>query len=170
LRTRRSLFGIHLGMEAFPSSTRIVYLRSDASRKKVDFSVKGEISASCIGRSSDVIKDFFSECQTEYLKLVKKKTSIFGRHNGEWKKTMTMDTKQLDTVILNEEKKTALLDDVKFFLDLQSQAWYQGRGVVRISAALPELALFPHLTGSGRCSSFMHAFSSMVVHLPLLPA
>jgi hypothetical protein len=34
-----------------------------------------------------------------------------------------------------------LLDDVKSFLDLQSQAWYQGRGVVRISAALPELAI-----------------------------
>jgi len=88
--------------------------------------VKREISASCIGRSSDVIKDFFSECRTEYL--VKNKTSIFGRHNGEWEKTMTMDTKQLDTVILNEEKKTALLDDVKSFLDLQSQAWYRGRG------------------------------------------
>jgi hypothetical protein len=62
MRTRRSLFGIYLGMEAFSSGTRIVYLRSDTSRKKVDFSVKGEISASCIGRSSDVIKDFFSEC------------------------------------------------------------------------------------------------------------
>jgi mitochondrial chaperone BCS1 len=87
------------------------------------FFPKEEISVSCIGRSPTVLKDLFSECRTEYLKLVKNKTSIFEHHNGDWRKTRIVDIRELDTFILNKEKKTALLDDAKSFLDLESPAW-----------------------------------------------
>lgn len=93
------------------------------------FISKQEISVSCIGRSPTVLKDLFSECRTEYLKLVKNKTSIFGHRNGSWKTTRIVDIRELDTVILDKKKKTALLDDVKSFLDLDLQAWYSMYGI-----------------------------------------
>ncbi|KIN03305.1 hypothetical protein OIDMADRAFT_39687 [Oidiodendron maius Zn] len=65
------------------------------------FFLREEISVSCIGRSLKALKDLFS---------------------NDWKKTKAVDIRQLDTVILNNKRKMALLDDVKSFLDLQ--AWY----------------------------------------------
>jgi hypothetical protein len=60
---------------------------------------------------------------------VKNKTSIFEHQDGDWNKTGTMDIRQLDTVIINGEKKTALLNDVQSFLDPPSRAWYSQRGI-----------------------------------------
>ena len=40
-----------------------------------------------------------------------------------------IDIRPLDTVILDEEKKTALLEDIKAFLDPEIRAWYSRRGI-----------------------------------------
>jgi chaperone BCS1 len=88
-----------------------------------------EISVSCIGRSPGVLREFFSECRAEYLNLLKNKTSVFEHRDGDWKKTRAIDIRPLDTVILDEKKKTALLEDIKAFLDPQTRAWYSRRGI-----------------------------------------
>ena len=88
-----------------------------------------EISVSCIGRSPGVLREFFSECRAEYLKLVKDKTSVFEHRDGDWKKKRAIDIRPLDTVILDEKKKTALLEDIKAFLDPETRAWYSRRGI-----------------------------------------
>lgn len=90
---------------------------------------KEEVSVSCIGMSPAILRDLFSECRTEYLKLVKNKTSIFENNGCDWKLTNTVDIRELDTVILSREKKTALLDDIKYFLNPESRAWYTARGI-----------------------------------------
>jgi len=88
-----------------------------------------EVSVSCIGRSPGVLREFFSECRAEYLNLVKNKTSVFEHRDGDWKKTRAIDIRPLDTVILDEKKKTALLNDIQAFLDPQTRAWYSRRGI-----------------------------------------
>lgn len=88
-----------------------------------------EISVSCIGRSPGVLREFFSECRAEYLKLLKNKTSVFEHRDGDWRKTRAIDVRPLDTVILDEKKKTALLEDIQAFLDPQTRAWYSRRGI-----------------------------------------
>ncbi|KAH6698441.1 BCS1 N terminal-domain-containing protein [Leptodontidium sp. MPI-SDFR-AT-0119] len=88
-----------------------------------------EISVSCIGRSPDVLRELFSECRAEYLKLVKNKTSVFEYRDGGWKKTRAIDKRPFDTVILDETKKTALVEDIKAFLDPGTRAWYSRRGI-----------------------------------------
>jgi chaperone BCS1 len=90
---------------------------------------KEEISVSCIGRSTKILKDLFSECRLEYLKLVEKKTKVFKHPDGNWQKTKTMDIRQLDTIILNEKKKKALLNDIKSFLDPESRTSYSRCGI-----------------------------------------
>lgn len=93
------------------------------------FFPKEEISVSCIGRSPKILMDLFSECRIEYLKFVEKKTSVFKHPDGNWQKTKTMDIRQLDTIIFDEQKKTALLNDIKTFLDPTSRAWYSQCGI-----------------------------------------
>jgi len=88
-----------------------------------------EISVSCIGRSPDVLKELFSECRVEYLKLVKNKTSVFEYRDRGWKKTRAINKRPLDTVILDEQKKKALVEDIKDFLDPETRAWYSQRGI-----------------------------------------
>ncbi|KAH7304873.1 hypothetical protein BKA65DRAFT_205254 [Rhexocercosporidium sp. MPI-PUGE-AT-0058] len=119
--TRRNLFSIRLGMGAFLSITRIVCSRFGASRKKAECSARRRSQVSCIGRSPGVLKEFFSECRAEYLNLLKNKTSVFKHRDGDWEKTRAIDIRPLDAVILDEKKKTALLEDIKAFLDLKHE-------------------------------------------------
>jgi chaperone BCS1 len=113
------------GSFSFWYKNRLLTFRSMQNENR--FFPKEEISVSCIGRSSQVLKDLLNECRTEYLRLVKNKTSIFKHRNGDWDKVRAVDIRQPNTVIINEEKKTALLEDIKCFLE--SQAWYSGQGI-----------------------------------------
>ncbi|EQL29130.1 hypothetical protein BDFG_08197 [Blastomyces dermatitidis ATCC 26199] len=42
-----------------------------------------EVSVSCFGRSPEILREFFSDCRTEYLKAIQKKTSVFEHRDGE---------------------------------------------------------------------------------------
>ena len=64
-----------------------------------------------------------------HLKLVKNKTSIFKHRNGEWTKIRAADIRQLDVVILNEQKKAELINNIKLFL--KAKAWYSARRIPR---------------------------------------
>lgn len=88
-----------------------------------------DMSISCIGKSSNILKDLLNECRTTYLASLKSKTSIFKhkRQSGDWNKTEPVDIRQSNTLILNEVKKTALLKDIDDFLE--SRAWYSAQGI-----------------------------------------
>ncbi|KAF4626888.1 hypothetical protein G7Y89_g11268 [Cudoniella acicularis] len=98
-------------------------------QKEVRFCQEEAISVSCIGRSPEVLRQLFSECRTEYLNLIKNKTSVFEHRNGDWKRTTARDIRPLDTVILNEKVKRDLMKDIKSFLDPKSRQWYSERGI-----------------------------------------
>ncbi|KAK1690428.1 mitochondrial chaperone bcs1 [Colletotrichum godetiae] len=87
------------------------------------------MTISCIGRSSKVLRDLMNECRLEYLKRSEGKTSIFEHHNNGWKKTTTRDVRPIETVIMNEELKQILLEDVRSFLDPEARSWYANRGL-----------------------------------------
>lgn len=97
--------------------------------KEVSFHKEEELSVTCLGRSSKILKEFFSECRAEYLKLAQNKTSIFEHRNGNWKKIMARDIRPISTVIMNEQEKMTLVKDIEAFLDPQSRAWYSQRGI-----------------------------------------
>lgn len=64
---------------------------------------KEEISISCIGGSSEILREFFNNCRTKYLKFIQRKTSVFEHHDGEWRKAKERDIRPISTVIMNEE-------------------------------------------------------------------
>ncbi|KAL4412155.1 mitochondrial chaperone bcs1 [Colletotrichum abscissum] len=87
------------------------------------------MTISCIGRSSKVLRDLMEECRWEYLRRSEGKTSIFEHHNNGWKKTATRDVRPIETVVMNEELKQMLLEDVRSFLDPKARSWYANRGL-----------------------------------------
>ncbi|EQL29692.1 hypothetical protein BDFG_07745 [Blastomyces dermatitidis ATCC 26199] len=88
-----------------------------------------EVSVSCIGRSSETLREFFSDCRTRYLNVIQKKTSVFEHRDGEWRKTKAKDIRPISTVIMNEEEKMAVLKDIEDFLDEGARGWYARRGI-----------------------------------------
>lgn len=87
------------------------------------------ITITCLGRSVQVLKDLIEECRVEYLKQGQNKMSIFKNCGDYWKKTTTKDKRPLSTIITSETQKQDLVEDVKEFLDPETQTWYAGRGI-----------------------------------------
>lgn len=117
------------GSFSFWYKNRLLTFRRMQKDSNRSFFPKEEISVSCIGRSPKILRELFSECRMEYLKLIQNKTSIFEHGDCGWEKTDTIDIRPLDTVIIDEKKKTELLKDIKDFLDPQTRAWYSQRGI-----------------------------------------
>ncbi|KAK2796021.1 hypothetical protein FQN50_009641 [Emmonsiellopsis sp. PD_5] len=92
-------------------------------------SEREEVSVSCIGRSSEILREFFSDCRTGYLNVIQKKTSVFEHRDGDWRKAKTRDIRPISTVIMNETDKTILLKDIEEFLDEGARGWYARRGI-----------------------------------------
>ncbi|EDN03759.1 hypothetical protein I7I51_05369 [Histoplasma capsulatum] len=90
---------------------------------------KEDISISCIGGSSQILRDLLSECRADYLKLLQKKTTVFEHHDGEWRKAKARDIRPISTVIMDEDEKKAVLKDIEGFLDERARGWYARRGI-----------------------------------------
>ncbi|OJD11466.1 hypothetical protein AJ78_07772 [Emergomyces pasteurianus Ep9510] len=91
--------------------------------------IKKEIFISCIGGSSQILRDLLGECRADYLKLIQKKTTVFEHHDGEWRKTKARDIRPISTVIMDENEKMAVLKDIEGFLDARARGWYARRGI-----------------------------------------
>lgn len=104
---------------------RLITFRS-MQREDPFNSSKEDISISCIGRSSKILKDLLNECREKYLASVKNKTTIFKHCNGGWDKKNAVAIRQSNSVVIDQKEKTELLEDIKDFLE--SQPWYSGKG------------------------------------------
>ncbi|KAK2005331.1 P-loop containing nucleoside triphosphate hydrolase protein [Colletotrichum eremochloae] len=98
------------------------------TQNETAFFARKTMTISCIGRSSQFLRDFLNECRVEYLRLSENKTSVFENHNG-WKRTITRDVRPIDTVAMKEELKQMLLGDIRSFLDPKARSWYANRGI-----------------------------------------
>ncbi|EEQ86793.2 hypothetical protein RJZ56_007693 [Blastomyces dermatitidis] len=58
-------------------------LRLRCEQKDSSSGEREEVSVSCFGRSPEILREFFSDCRTEYLKAIQKKTSVFEHRDGE---------------------------------------------------------------------------------------
>jgi chaperone BCS1 len=86
------------------------------------------VTVSCFG-SPTILKQFFDDCRGAYLKLAKNKTTIFEHCSGKWKRTNLKSTKPVSTVVMNEEVKEGLLQDIESFLKPKAPAWHASRGI-----------------------------------------
>ncbi|KAF8855973.1 P-loop containing nucleoside triphosphate hydrolase protein, partial [Acephala macrosclerotiorum] len=94
-----------------------------------EFSSREEVSISCFGRSPQILKELLSECCAEYAKLVRDKTSLYEHQDGAWIRSAVSNIRRISTIVLDESRKTELLEDIEHFLDPTSQQWYSDRGI-----------------------------------------
>ncbi|AEO64106.1 uncharacterized protein THITE_2109894 [Thermothielavioides terrestris NRRL 8126] len=98
-------------------------------------SEREEISISCFGRDPWVLKELLHEARDYYVKRDEAKTLIYqgttrsGSCEPQWQRCMVRTPRPLSTVILNEQVKKELIDDVTDYLNPATRRWYANRGI-----------------------------------------
>ena len=94
------------------------------------------IQLDCIGRTIDPIKDLlrtvrvWSMNKTRFMTTIRHPTpKDRARFGGTWNRTLSRPSRSLDTVILDAEQKTMIINDMNEYLHPASRRWYATRGI-----------------------------------------
>ena len=90
---------------------------------------KEEVSISCFGWSSLILKDLLEECRQSYLEHLQGKTLIFEARGGTWEQSKTKCIRKVSTVLHDDKEKEALVSDITSFLNPATREWYTKRGI-----------------------------------------
>lgn len=88
-----------------------------------------EVTLSYFGRYPRVLRDLMDECRHYYMALVEHKTCVFKHEIDRWKAFGARSKRNAATVVIKEELKKMVLNDVAEFLDPQTRAWYKTRSL-----------------------------------------
>ncbi|KAL8836885.1 MAG: hypothetical protein Q9176_006015 [Flavoplaca citrina] len=95
------------------------------------------IKLTCIGRSTQPIKDLIKEARDHYLDKEKTSTVVRrpapkemrGRGRNVWNRVASRPSRPIDTVVLEHEQKARLLADINEYLHPKTAIWYANRGI-----------------------------------------
>ncbi|KAL3427077.1 hypothetical protein PVAG01_00586 [Phlyctema vagabunda] len=114
----------------------LVFKRTQDTRQSyVPASEREEISVSCFGRDPTVLKSLLNECRETYSKNDENKTLIYrgamkpGTSEPTWIRCMSRVSRPFSTVVLDENVKKSLLDDMSDYLHPHTRRWYSNRGI-----------------------------------------
>ncbi|KAI1370023.1 BCS1 N terminal-domain-containing protein [Xylaria arbuscula] len=117
---------------------RLLLFRRSANREQNSFmlvSEREEISISCFGRDPWILKELLLEAREKYLEKDEHKTQIYRgttkamSSEPSWQRCMSRASRPFSTVILNEQTKKDLIEDVTDYLNPTTQRWYANRGI-----------------------------------------
>ncbi|KAI0450794.1 BCS1 N terminal-domain-containing protein [Xylaria acuta] len=117
---------------------RLLLFRRTANREQNSFmlvSEREEISISCFGRDPWILKELLLEAREKYIEKDEHKTQIYRgttrsmSSEPTWQRCMSRASRPFSTVILNEQTKQELIDDVTDYLNSATQRWYANRGI-----------------------------------------
>ena len=91
----------------------------------------------CIGRSTQPIKDLIKEARDHYLDKEKSCTVVRrpcpkehrGRNRSVWMKVATRPSRPMHTVVLDHVQKNRVLADINEYLHPSTPKWYANRGI-----------------------------------------
>ncbi|KAJ5982493.1 mitochondrial chaperone bcs1 [Penicillium sp. IBT 35674x] len=78
-------------------------LRYQATQDASGYFKENNIAITCLGRSGTILKDLLQDCQREYV--------------SQWTDKRKSEARPLPTVILNQQEKALLVDDMRDFLN-----------------------------------------------------
>ena len=95
------------------------------------------ITLTCLGRSTQPIKDLIKEARDYYLEKEKSCTVVRrpcpkdqrGRGRTLWMKVATRPSRPIETVVLDHEQKNRVLVDINEYLHPSTTRWYANRGI-----------------------------------------
>lgn len=115
----------------------LMFKRSQNSRQ-VNFgpvSEQEEISIASFGRNPAVLKALLDECRESFIKNDENHTVIYrgglkpGSAEPTWTRCVSRVSRPFSTVVLDEEVKKGLLDDMRDYLHPYTRRWYSNRGI-----------------------------------------
>lgn len=95
------------------------------------------VTLTCIGRSTQPIKDLIKEARDHYLDKEKSRTVVRrpcpreqrGRGRSVWMKVATRPSRPMHTVVLDHDQKNRILADINEYLHPSTPKWYANRGI-----------------------------------------
>ena len=101
------------------------------------FTEDESITLTCIGRSTQPIKDLLRETRDQYLDKEKACTVVRrpapkdqrGRGRSVWHRVATRPSRPMETVVLEQSQKDAVLADINEYLHPSTPKWYARRGI-----------------------------------------
>ena len=95
------------------------------------------ITLTCVGRSTQPIKDLIEVARDHYLNKEKSCTVVRrpcpkeqrGRGRTVWMKVATRPSRPMETVVLDHEQKNRVLVDINEYLHPSTPRWYANRGI-----------------------------------------
>lgn len=136
-------FQPHYGNHRFWHNGALFELKREAKEKLTSNPwssyVKEEetLRLTCIGRSTEPIKDLIKVCQETYfakkdsLTVVRRPATKEMRLRGRnpWNKVATRPSRPMDTVVLDNDEKEQILADINEYLHPATPRWYANRGI-----------------------------------------
>ena len=107
----------------------LITVYTDKDRKKENYTVILK-TMQHENSSEDILEDFCKFCASEYKFFLTGKVwaqHIYTNKNGEWSSSPSNNYRKLDTIVLKNNLKNRIKDDVQLFLN--SEEWYQHRDI-----------------------------------------
>jgi len=107
----------------------IITVYTDKDRKKENYIVTLK-TKQCENSNEDILEDFCKFCANEYKFYLTGKVwtqQIYTNNRSEWKNSPSNNYRKLDTIILKNDLKNKIKNDLQLFLN--SEEWYQHRDI-----------------------------------------
>lgn len=94
-----------------------------------------EISICSFGRNPAVLKALLDECRESFIKNDENHTVIYrgglkpGTSEPSWTRCVSRVSRPFSTVVLDDQVKQSLLDDMRDYLHPYTRRWYSNRGI-----------------------------------------
>ena len=143
----------------------IITIYSDKDRKKENYTVTLKVMQH-ENSTEDVLEEFCKYCANEYKFYLTGKIwtqQIYTNDRSEWKSSPSNNYRKLDTIILKNNLKNKIKEDVQLFLN--SEEWYQHRDIPYTRGYL-----FHGHPGTGKTSMIkgLSLFSKRHIHYLML--
>ncbi len=146
-------------------STELITVYTDKDRKRENYKVTlwTEIDE-C--EQKDILDDFCKFCLTEYINNLTSSVwtqQIYTNSNGQWVASPSNNSRSIDTIILKDNLKNEIKNDLQLFLN--SESWYKERDIPYSRGYL-----FYGLPGTGKTSMIkaISLYSKRHIHYLML--
>ena len=143
----------------------IITVYTDKDRKKENYTVTLKVLQH-ENSNEDILEEFCKFCATEFKFFLTGKVwtqQIYINNNSEWKASPSNNHRKLDTIILKNDLKNIIKNDMQLFLN--SEEWYQHRDIPYTRGYL-----FHGHPGTGKTSMIkgLSLFSKRHIHYLML--
>jgi chaperone BCS1 len=137
-KDKKVQFTPSFGTHYFWYKKRLLIFRRSKDNQQTGWgpvSEREEISLCSFGRDSTILKELLDECRSSFMKNDENRTIIYrgglksGTSEPAWTRCVSRVSRPFSTVVLDEDVKKSLLEDMRDYLHPYTRRWYSNRGI-----------------------------------------